>query len=1337
MKKLLLATVLAICYIATFAQGDSCQNPITINLGDTLNTNTTNGNQWFKFTAPQQGTYAVTTLGLTTQNTDVNIYNNCDGEKAATGYFGAEQTYNTIQMEANQTVFIEWTNNFGQSTEFDFTVLQTSAGQNFNQPISIENNGSFSSNTSNKITFYSFVTTTEQVISAAYNANIYIRLYNQQGNELDYGSNNLLRSKQPAGTYIISIINYDNTSYNWQLITSNPVPGEFCDIPLVLSKTQKINVYNSELYMQYTATTNGRIAIDNLPYVNFKILPACAQNPIVTKNGIQAYNFDVKQDETVLFTIYAPNNKIFTFDFIESTSLGESLTNPVQIETFGQVTAPVACGVRYFNFKVPEKGVFKISQNFSQNNEKNSKVSLKKVTLINSNQQEFSSVSGEISYDAQKNEEVTIIWELNENGFSNELFSWLIEPNNQVGNSCDNALIIPEPGDIVFPEGYQEYFYSFTPNNDCIIEVSNGDLNNNIYVYTDCNSEQGFYGYLGEISFVAQKNNTYTFKWTGVPYTNEQFTWTLATEPLTPGISCAYPINIDQTGEIDFTNNTGKLFYTYTATINGALRISDNNAQNHVQVYTNCQQLNNHVYNNKGEITTSCFNGTTYIIEWENTTDQPFTWSINQDQGEIGEVIANPIIINSLGNIDNQTEFTIENKYMQYVYYSYTAPKTQKLILTDNDKANAVYVLPIELYDMKGEIETEIIENQTYIIRWTGAMQPFNWYAYVSDYYPGETELSAIVIENPGDIEYPEGVSQRYYSYTPKSDVAIFVTDNDENAQCFVSNPEFLSANTPFIFTYYNFEKTAFTFNLAERDIITGETCANAINITNTGQQQLPNNIKRPFFSYTLNQNSTVIINDDDIGNYLQIWRGCSAPYYEMGYNGKIAVDMAKNETIIVEWLNQSLNTTNWNITAREPLDGESQTKPKTAVVGSNNFIGSDIYLVNNYFLYTPATNQQVTISDNANNVVVKNATTGDTIIITNYSETVFDAIKDTPYIIIIKPDYFTENTNWQLSASNTQTDSFTAVFNISDGFNAVKNAEISINNQNMNSNDNGQATFTLEPGKYNYTITANGFNTYTNSINVSNYNTGVTTILTPVQTQTYMANFLVTYNNQPVPLAIINILGNQITTNQQGIAAIELENGTYNYTVNAYGYKTYGATLTIDNQNVEQIIELTIASSDMFTVTFNVMANSLPVANASISINNLSIVTNNLGIAEIQLENGDYNFTVTAQNYNNYTGTLTVNNQQKTINIELNKLNNINSNITKLNIYPNPATSYITINTNQTIEYIEFIELNGKTAAIKKATNNIINLQSLKPGLYIVKIKTNHNILHSKLIIE
>lgn len=76
---------------------------------------------------------------------------------------------------------------------------------------------------------------------------------------------------------------------------------------------------------------------------------------------------------------------------------------------------------------------------------------------------------------------------------------------------------------------------------------------------------------------------------------------------------------------------------------------------------------------------------------------------------------------------------------------------------------------------------------------------------------------------------------------------------------------------------------------------------------------------------------------------------------------------------------------------------------------------------------------------------------------------------------------------------------------------------------------------------------------------------------------------------------------------------------------------------------------------------------------------------------------------------------------------IDLENLGLTENNKTAIPIYPNPATSYVNINSLEKIDTIIITDLTGKVIT-KEQNSNKINVNHLPKGVYLIKIKTDNS---------
>ncbi len=75
----------------------------------------------------------------------------------------------------------------------------------------------------------------------------------------------------------------------------------------------------------------------------------------------------------------------------------------------------------------------------------------------------------------------------------------------------------------------------------------------------------------------------------------------------------------------------------------------------------------------------------------------------------------------------------------------------------------------------------------------------------------------------------------------------------------------------------------------------------------------------------------------------------------------------------------------------------------------------------------------------------------------------------------------------------------------------------------------------------------------------------------------------------------------------------------------------------------------------------------------------------------------------------------------------------------TKVNIYPNPAKDFITIQAKENVQTlsVEVFDQWGQRIKENETTKNLLSLDGIVPGFYMLKIKTTDGIIFKKLIVE
>lgn len=243
--------------------------------------------------------------------------------------------------------------------------------------------------------------------------------------------------------------------------------------------------------------------------------------------------------------------------------------------------------------------------------------------------------------------------------------------------------------------------------------------------------------------------------------------------------------------------------------------------------------------------------------------------------------------------------------------------------------------------------------------------------------------------------------------------------------------------------------------------------------------------------------------------------------------------------------------------------------------------------------------------------------------------------------------------------------------FNVTDSEGGtVEGANISIGNNAVITNDNGQAIIQLANGQYEYIVSASGYIPVEGMFVVLNGSVSI-------DVQMVLAPYTVTFHvtdekGGVVPYANVMMDNRTTTTNLQGVASLSARNGNYPYTIEKLGYDEYSGSVVVDGRDKEVYPELEFK---VWTITVIVKdkENQL-IPNVIVKVNNGEYLTNQHGEAEIPLVNGEYPVTIEKTGYDTLQGEIKVNNQNADVTFEMDFfLYNVEFNISQVD-QGNPA---------------------------------------------------------------
>ena len=212
------------------------------------------------------------------------------------------------------------------------------------------------------------------------------------------------------------------------------------------------------------------------------------------------------------------------------------------------------------------------------------------------------------------------------------------------------------------------------------------------------------------------------------------------------------------------------------------------------------------------------------------------------------------------------------------------------------------------------------------------------------------------------------------------------------------------------------------------------------------------------------------------------------------------------------------------------------------------------------------------------------------------------------------------------------------------------------------------------------YTVQAYNFEDYVGSVTVSDADVTETVMLTPIP---HAVNFTVYDGTNPIQLATITLSGyDPITTDAEGKATIADVSPAEDIacTIEADGYNTYSGTVTVYDFDVDVDVTMEITR---YTVTFSITDGENPVEGAVVTLSSTAKATDVSGIVEfpeVAPEEG-IAYTVIANNYDSYAGTVSVVDQDVDVDVVLTSPVGISTQeMMGFKVYPNPVTDVLSI---------------------------------------------------------
>ena len=309
----------------------------------------------------------------------------------------------------------------------------------------------------------------------------------------------------------------------------------------------------------------------------------------------------------------------------------------------------------------------------------------------------------------------------------------------------------------------------------------------------------------------------------------------------------------------------------------------------------------------------------------------------------------------------------------------------------------------------------------------------------------------------------------------------------------------------------------------------------------------------------------------------------------------------------------------------------------------------------------------------------------------------------------------------------------YSLTFWVTGGTSALPNVLINLDGAEYRSDVLGEVLVTgLVDGIYHYTISKEGFETVSGSVILSGEDKIENVIMSLVVLPTYSLTFRVGDEAGPLANASVSFEGSDYFTDATGeVLVTGLSSGTYSYTISLENYKTLNASVTIQNSDKVEDVNMEAHLPTAYTISFFVISNEQPLENARISLAGNNYFTNGQGRLEIGgLDAGSYEYLVFKEGYEPETSTVTLTDQDMKVSVKMTAIIlSVDDPLEKaIHVYPVPAEDFIVLGGLQTskVYSVSLHDVQGKQQVLfedQVSSGFKIDVSRFRAGLFILVI--------------
>lgn len=303
--------------------------------------------------------------------------------------------------------------------------------------------------------------------------------------------------------------------------------------------------------------------------------------------------------------------------------------------------------------------------------------------------------------------------------------------------------------------------------------------------------------------------------------------------------------------------------------------------------------------------------------------------------------------------------------------------------------------------------------------------------------------------------------------------------------------------------------------------------------------------------------------------------------------------------------------------------------------------------------------------------------------------------------------------------------------FTITDGTNPIEGANINFDGLDYFTNATGLVSvLDLTEGSFDYSVSADGYNTFSSSVTISDDDINLEVALDAVYTLT----FNVTDGMNPIANADVTFNGSDYTCDGFGHLVLEdLVAGTYDYIVTSTDYSVVNSSVTLDSdETLNIVLEL------VYDIEFYVSDGTLPIENASIDFNDEVLTTNIAGFVTFNnVPAGIHTYIVSADGYQNSSGMLTVDDDlTETVTLISVGVDQFISQ--RISVYPNPTSGQLNFAGVESNARVEIFNQTGQLVVEFMTDDDFMfDISDYPAGVYTIRYCPDSSNMVVKRIIK